>query len=199
MWHSVCMLETVENVVMRNNAHEVEILRLGSEIVSATVKLGDKYLALCVYVRTNQIHPRIVARTLGLVGFNRNVASEINRVANSSDEMWEDYHARRIGFRKTLLLTRGTVSAMESVGVSGEEIRPAMEEAEKVQAVEASEVAAEMGHRKADPKGYAIGYAILSGKRISRKFLHAGIKSWKQKFEGGTLEWKGGTLEWRAT
>lgn len=85
----------------------VEIIRLGKDLLAAVIGTGEKYLNLCQYIRKNEVAPKLVSADLGGLGFSRQTVSKINRVAGASDELWNEFEARSVGFNKMLQLTRG--------------------------------------------------------------------------------------------
>lgn len=88
-----------------------ELRRLARQVQVSSVRLGDKYLSLCKYIREQELHPKQVSKELGELGFHRSTVSQIMRVAFALDESWADFEARRIGFKRALNLAR--VSARE--------------------------------------------------------------------------------------
>jgi len=78
----------------------------GLAIAKATIATGLLWLGLCKYIRSNAIPPKVVSRELGTLGFNKVRISEVNRVANAADEVWNEYEARGLGFRHALELVR---------------------------------------------------------------------------------------------
>lgn len=83
----------------------------GYQVIAAVAATGERYLELCSAIRTHKISPKVVSKTLLAVGFNRQVVSRINKVAQAKDEDWEAYKARSIGFNQCLELTRGKDNA----------------------------------------------------------------------------------------
>lgn len=88
------------------------IRKLGEEIVKLTVKAGEKYFDLCSYIRKEQVAPKLVSAELKELGFHKVRISEINKVAQCSDELWNQFAARTLGFKGVLSLERGTVQNM---------------------------------------------------------------------------------------
>jgi len=78
----------------------------GVAIAKATIATGLLWLNLCKYIRTNSIPPKVVSGELVALGFAKTRISEVNRVANASDEVWSEYEARGLGFRHALELVR---------------------------------------------------------------------------------------------
>lgn len=75
-------------------------------VAKATIATGILWLELCKYIRANAIAPKVVSRELAALGFNKVRISEVNRVANAADEVWNEYEARGLGFRHALELVR---------------------------------------------------------------------------------------------
>jgi len=103
-------------------------------IIDKTVEAGRLYLDLCLYIRKNEVSPKLVSREMGDMGFNRQVISRVNKVANASDELWNEFAARTIGFNKVLELSRST-SAMNGLAKDTDsdivDIKVQVEELEK--------------------------------------------------------------------
>lgn len=107
-----------------------KIRALGTEIIRETVKVGESYLELCAYIRKHQIASKMVSFELGELGFHRSRISEITKVAYAADDVWNEFAARTIGFRRTLELERGTVVNLlgESSGETADEIKEDVKE-----------------------------------------------------------------------
>jgi len=76
-------------------------------IIDKTVEVGRVYLDLCLYIRKNMVPMKLVSSAMTEMGFNRQVVSRVNKVANASDALWSEFEARTIGFNKVLELSRG--------------------------------------------------------------------------------------------
>jgi len=76
------------------------------EILASHIELGSKYFELCSFIRKNGIPPKPTRELLAQCGFNKVRISEILRVSNVPDEMWEPYRARAMSFAKVLELAR---------------------------------------------------------------------------------------------
>lgn len=96
-------------VVEVASSDAVKIQALADGIVRATAHVGRLYLELCGYIRTNAVSPKLVSHVLAERGFSRSRVSEINRVANAADDVWNRFAAAAIGFRQVLDLERGNV------------------------------------------------------------------------------------------
>jgi len=112
--------------------HSTAIKSMGREIITDTVKVGEKYFKLCKYIRDNMVAPKLVSFELTELGFHRVTVSKINKVANSSDDLWSDFAAKTIGFNKVLELARGEVpgSLAKSMGSSVVDVKAQIEELE---------------------------------------------------------------------
>jgi len=106
--------------------HEKDLTRLtvlGEELKAAVLATGEKYLNLCKHIREKQIPPVIVRENLLKLGFAKTRVSEINRVAQCGDEVWNEFEARSLSFRKVLQLERGEIENLggepAQVGPSG--------------------------------------------------------------------------------
>lgn len=87
--------------------HEIKFKSLAVEIITATMEVGKKYLNLCTYIRTEKIAPKQATTWLLDLGFAKSRASEINRVAQASDEVFSQLQARALGWKGALELARG--------------------------------------------------------------------------------------------
>lgn len=95
---------------------QIETVRaFARDIINATGELAGKYLALCLYIRAEKVSPKIVAAELLGAGFKKSRVSEINRVANTSAELFSTYEAKQIGFDKTLALARAEGPSKKAV------------------------------------------------------------------------------------
>ena len=103
---------------------------IADKIIVGTAQVSKLYYDLCVYIRKNKIAPTAVSHLLGARGFHKVRISEINRVSNAADDVWSDFEAMGIGFRKTLELTRGSVLelAAPELGMEKNELAEAQEE-----------------------------------------------------------------------
>jgi len=112
---------------MKTNAetHAENLRALADEYVGSVVRLGDKYLNLCRYIRENMVSPKLVKETLKAKGLSPSVVGKILRVANTAPDWgWIEYDARRIGFERLLSITRNPVrnAVAVSVGCCADEI-----------------------------------------------------------------------------
>jgi hypothetical protein len=94
---------------------EIAFKEIAFEIIKSTVELGEKYLTLCLMIRSNNIAPKQVSTWLKDVGFHKVRISEINRIAHGPDDVFEKFKARSIGFRGALQLSRGNLEEMKKI------------------------------------------------------------------------------------
>jgi len=76
-------------------------------IIDQVVKTGTLYLDLCLYIRKNTVSPKLVRCEMEGMGFNKQVISRVNKVANAADDVFSQFQARTIGFNNVLALARG--------------------------------------------------------------------------------------------
>jgi len=76
------------------------------EVLASHIELGSKYFELCSFIRQNQLPPKPTRQLLAQCGFNKVRISEILRVSNVPDDMWQPYRARAMSFAKVLELAR---------------------------------------------------------------------------------------------
>lgn len=88
---------------------KVKFDSVAKQIVLGTAKVGVLYLELCRLIRQEQLAPKTVRKWLQECGFHKTRISEINRVANAADAVWNRFAASTIGFRKVLEISRGCV------------------------------------------------------------------------------------------
>jgi len=126
--------------------------RIGAEIVVETVKVGQKYLELCRYIRQHQVGPKWVSEELSALGFHKVRISEINRVSNAAEDIWREFEAASIGFKKCLQLTRGSVEVIRQAGVMADDNVASVAEASAIVAEEKgqSEESGEAGSAASD-------------------------------------------------
>lgn len=97
----------VQAVISAADAQACDFIEAtGREIIKATGEIAGKYLVLVNYIRSHKVGPKLVTDTLLKLGFKKTRVSEINRVAQASDEVFSKYQARAIGFDKALEMAR---------------------------------------------------------------------------------------------
>lgn len=113
--------------------HSEGIKKLGTEVLNQVVKTGRATYELCKYIRENQVAPTIVSKELQELGFDKSWASKVNSVALVADELWNEYAARTLDFKKVLQLKNGVVaeSLASSMGADVVEVKAAIEEMEQ--------------------------------------------------------------------
>lgn len=104
----------VEYQTPEERAQAEKVFGLGQAIVSTVGELGQKYLDLCSYIRSHKVAPKLVSIELSRLGFKRSRVSEINRVAQAADDVWDQFQARHIGFKDTLELARAGAAGVET-------------------------------------------------------------------------------------
>lgn len=102
-------LEIEEGMTPDDIAKAMRMVDAGREVLHACVAVGEKYLNLCRVIRTEEIAPRIASKYLMGLGFTKETVSKINRVAQTPNELWSEFEARRLGFNKVLELARAPV------------------------------------------------------------------------------------------
>jgi len=102
-------------------SHLSVVADFGVEIVRGTLKVGETYFKLCSYIRANKVAAETVRDALEPLGFIKQRITEINRVAMAPGELWSEYEARALSFRRTLELSRGTVQLLLDKAESGAE------------------------------------------------------------------------------
>jgi len=180
-------LEVISKGGVKENELAEGVRARGAEIVRDTLDVAKKYVGLCEYIRTNSIAPKLVAYELGQLGFHRVRVSEINRVANAKEEVWNSFLAASIGFKKALQLTRGTVENVEKElgeNMSEGEAEAAMKYAEKSEAESAEKSAAEVAADPIQTKTTAMGKAAKSVLSLA---VELGLRSHTWKGGGYTL------------
>lgn len=93
-----------------------KLVQLGTDVITTTIEVGNKYLALAKYIRTEKLPPKQVREVLSHLGFHKVRISEINAVANVPDDMWKEIEARTLSFRKALDVSRGVVRELLGEG-----------------------------------------------------------------------------------
>jgi hypothetical protein len=104
---------------------EVRLVELATDlrdtIQTAQREVGEKYVNVCKWIRSNAIPPRRVSELLLPLGYAKTRVSELNRVSQCSDELWDEYEARKIGRNRMLELVRHAedAGAEDVSGVEG--------------------------------------------------------------------------------
>jgi len=109
---SVAEVKADVEAAVSPDSHISIISEFGCEIVRGTLKVGETYFRLCTYIRSAKVEADIVRKALEPLGFVKQRITEINRVSNAPEELWSEYEARALSFRRTLELTRGTVQLL---------------------------------------------------------------------------------------
>lgn len=91
-----------------------ELAEIGAKIVIASVGVGELYFQAAKLIRTKCIAKALVTDTLEPLGFIKQRITELYRVATAADEVWQEYEARRLGFKAALNITRGTLKLLMS-------------------------------------------------------------------------------------
>lgn len=126
------ILQEPDGKVHIASKEEIEFKNLAQEIVDDTLKVGQKWFNLCKYIRGHKIDPKQTTKWLLDLGFHKSKASEVNRVAQSSDEVFSQYEARLIGWRGVLQLSRGNIAELKQADAvtSDAELAEALNEVE---------------------------------------------------------------------
>jgi len=103
-------------------------------IIDKTVETGRLYLDLCLYIRKNQVAPKLVSFEMTEMGFNRQVVSRVNKVAGASNELFSQFEARTIGFNKVLELSRAPAAIEGIAADSGEDVIDVKAQVEELEA-----------------------------------------------------------------
>lgn len=94
---------------------EIDVKAIASEIIKGTVAVGEKYVTLCTYIRSNQVQKKNATKWLVDLGFSKPRASEVCRVSYSDDKTWSAFAAKSIGWRGVLQITRGNVEELRQL------------------------------------------------------------------------------------
>lgn len=103
----VQVAETSKGDVAVVTKNELEFKAIAQEIIELTLKTGEKYFKLVKFIREKQISPRDSSKWLYDLGFHKTRISEIRRIAQAGDEVFNALEARMIGWRGALELSRG--------------------------------------------------------------------------------------------
>jgi len=104
---------SVQSAIEVKHAEQVRVI--GQHIISKTGEVAGLYLTLCRYIRANRLAPKLVSHELTALGFKKSRVSEINRVAQASDKLFNDYEAKMLGFDRTLALARVEIQGQPPV------------------------------------------------------------------------------------
>lgn len=102
-----------ESAIVESREKHLTILsEYGADIVKGMIQVSDKYYQICLYIRKHSVEDDIVRDALEPLGFIKQRITELCRVAKSSESLWSEFEARKLSFRRTLELTRGTVQLL---------------------------------------------------------------------------------------
>jgi len=87
--------------------HCDSIKRFCEELIKSATKQAQVYYDLVTYIRKNKVAPKLVSYQMSEAGFNKVRISEVNRVANAPDDLYNAFAARALGFKNVLQLVRG--------------------------------------------------------------------------------------------
>jgi hypothetical protein len=110
---------TGQSIIIQGTDYEKLVVLVG-DLKQSIITAGDKYLSLCKHIREKQIPPRVVTELMLKEGFHKTRISEVNRVSQCGDDVWDEFEAKALSFRKVLLLERGT--GPENVADAGDAI-----------------------------------------------------------------------------
>jgi hypothetical protein len=102
--------------------NEIEFKKLAQEIIADTVKIGEKWLSLCIFIREHQIEKKDATQWLLDLGFHKSKASEVIKVASTPPELFSKFQARLLGWRGVLSAARGDVDNMKQAVSIGEDV-----------------------------------------------------------------------------
>jgi len=104
----------------RDRQHEVPFKQLATDVIVATAQVGEKYLGLATYIRRTELAPTSVTVWLTDLGFAKSRISEIHRVANVPDELWNAYQVKALGWKKVLDAARGRQAVLDFRDMQGD-------------------------------------------------------------------------------
>jgi len=97
--------------------HESDALKSATVLADEALRgMGQKYFGLCAEFRSAKLNRRESTLLLVALGYNKVRISEILRVSEVDDAIWDKYAKNEIGFKATLALGRGTDGAEEGDG-----------------------------------------------------------------------------------
>jgi len=175
-------------VLAGDGKHSEELRKLGAEIVADTIRVAGKYLTLVQYIRKNQVPPKLVSFELAAVGFAKTRISELNRVANAEDKVFNEFVAGTIGLKRVLELTRGNVVNLGQALLSdGSPVETAEAESIIDEATTIAEETEAEAKEPGEPKNPTIAFnkAAMAVLRFASK----------EKLKKRTWHWEGYKLE----
>lgn len=165
------------------NRHAAKIQSLCREVIEATIATGKVYLKLCLYIRENMVAPKLVSHEMAEMGFNKQVISRVNKVANASDEVFSQFAASTIGFNKALDMARNPVQEQlaESMGTDVTDIKAQVAE------MEADGSGAVEAEKLSDPEAVDAKWQKQFENGAAKALSAAAFFQWKKerKIEGG--------------
>lgn len=99
-------LEIVESSSSEKPDDVKKLRKLAQEAFSAAQEAMDKYWQLLVYIREAQIAPATITKELPELGYSPQRISEIKRIAFSSNQVFDEYKSKAIGFKLALQKAR---------------------------------------------------------------------------------------------
>jgi len=112
--------------------HTAGLNKLADEFIAGMVESGKTLLKMCLFIRENMVAPKLASFILTERGLSRSMVSKINKVANSSDEVFSKFEAQTLGFKKVLELSRGEVpgTLAKAMGTTVIDVKAQVEELE---------------------------------------------------------------------
>lgn len=163
--------------------HTAGLNKLADEFIAGMVESGKTLLRMCLYIRENMVAPKLASYILTERGLSRSMVSKINKVANSSDEVFSKFEAQTLGFKKVLELSRGEVPGKlaAAMGTSVIDVKAQVEELESAEEKEATAKPAPSVEEMADKysrsleQGAARVLSAAAGLGLKRKkTIHGG-------------------------
>lgn len=105
----------------------VQLRQKAKSLIDTVKQMTDKYLDLCVFIREKLFRPEEVSKELYSLGFRKERISEIKRVCFSTDEIFNDYRNRLIGWKAALERIRKNRDHHEQLELQWNELFRAIE------------------------------------------------------------------------
>jgi hypothetical protein len=140
-----------------------EVTRAAQDFVAGVADLRGKFLTLTDAIRFHQVPPSVLRACLKSCGFPAPRVSEIATIAYCSQQMYDDYKSRLIGFRALLRRVRATQGRVLPAVRGWQEVERGMQRIERVEGVESIKVGALVAVLISLPKDAGQGHTLTIG------------------------------------
>jgi len=117
---AVAQNAAVQEALTATEAKQADaIIKFCKVLIASATKQAQVYYDLVTYIRNNKVSPKLVSDQMRGQGFNKARISEVNRVANAPEELYNAFAAKALGFKNVLQLVRGSDATTAEVTPAG--------------------------------------------------------------------------------